>query len=1073
MTPVWNALQPLLLLAFCLSSLSAQTNVLTYRNDNMRTAQNLAESVLTPANVKQGTFGKLLNLPVDGKVDAQPLVVSGLAIPGQGVHDVVFAVTEHDSAYAFDATTGAVLWQVSALKTGEMPSDNRGCGQVTPEIGITATPVIDLAAGPHGTIYLVAMSKTSTGSVYRQRLHALDLTTGAEQFNGPVDIQATYPGTGDNSSNGMVVFDPKQYKDRTALLLVNGVVYTSWASHCDIRPYTGWTIGYNQTTLAQTGVFNFTPNGNEAAIWGAGGGASADASGNLYFDLGNGTFDTSLNAGGFPSLGDFGNSFVKLTPSNGTLSAVDYWTMFNTVSESNADADLGSGGVMLLPDVLDAQGHVRHLGTGAGKDRNVYVFDRDNMGKFNPNNNGNIYQQLTTALSGGEFSSPAYFNGYVYYGSVGDVIRAFKVTAALLGSTPAFTSQTSFTYPGTSPSISANGNANGILWAVQNTTPAVLHAYDANDLVTEFYNSSQAGTRDQFGPGNKFITPTIANGKVFVGTQNSVAVFGNIGGAVLTNLSPSTGVQGSSVNITLTGTNFASGATVAVSGSGVTASNVSVVSATQITATLVIGAAAATGSYNVSVTTGGSTTNALPFTVTASSGGAPVLTSITPSSGAPGTSVNVTLAGSNFTPQSSVRLSGLGASVRNVVVVSATQITATFVLSSTTAAGQDNVFVVTAAGNSNIQPFTVTSSGSAPALTSITPNSGTQGTAVNVTLAGTNFASGATVAVSGSGVTASNVTVVSATQITATLTLSASAATGARNVSVTETAGTSNSVTFSVTGGAQAPTLTSVSPNSGAQGTAVNVTLAGTNFASGATVAVSGSGVTASNVTVVSATQITATLTVVASAATGARNVSVTKAAGTSNSVTFSVTSGAQAPTLTSITPNSGTQGTAVNVTLAGTNFTSGATVGVSGSGVTPLNVTVVSGTQITLTLTIAAGAPAGAYNLSVSTAGGTSNTASFTVNASGGSGPTITSLSPNSGMAGTSVQVTITGTNFTPQSSVRLAGLGAAVRNLVVVSPTQISVTFVLQPSTSTGPHNVFVVTSAGSSNVLPFTVN
>ena len=981
MTPVRNALQPLLVLAFCLSSLPAQTNVLTYRNDNMRTAQNLTESILTPANVKQASFGKLLNLPVDGKVDAQPLVVSGLTIPGQGVHDVVFAVTEHASAYAFDANTGAILWQVSALKAGEIPSDNRGCGQVTPEIGITATPVIDLAAGPHGAIYLVAMSKTSTGSVYHQRLHALDLTTGAEQFNGPVDIQATYPGTGDNSSNGQVVFDPKQYKDRTALLLVNGVVYTSWASHCDIRPYTGWTIGYDQSTLAQKGVFNFTPNGNEAAIWGAGGGVSADASGNLYFDLGNGTFDTTLTAGGFPAMGDFGNSFVKLAPSNGTLTAVDYWTMFNTVAESNADADLGSGGVMLLPDLRDAQGNIRHLGTGAGKDRNVYVFDRDNMGKFNPNNNGNIYQQLATALSGGEFASPAYFNGYVYYGSVGDVIRAFKVTSALLGTTPAFTSQTSFGYPGTSPSISASGNANGILWAVQNSSPAVLHAYDANDLVTELYNSSQAGTRDQFGPGNKFITPTIANGKVFVGTQNSVAVFGNIG-ATLTNLSPSTGVQGSQVNVTLTGTNFASGASVAVSGSGVTASNVSVVSATQLTATLVIGATAATGSYNVSVTTGGSTTNALPFNVTAGSGGAPVLTSITPSSGSPGASVNVTLAGSNFTPQSSIRLSGLGASVRNAVVVSATQITATFVLSSSVATGPHNVYVVTAAGNSNILPFTVTSGSGAPTLTSVAPNSGAQGTAVNITLTGTNFASGASIAVSGSGVTASNVNVVSATQITATLTISASAAAGARSVSVTEAAGTSNGITFTVTAAAQAPTLTSVSPNSGTQGTAVNITLTGANFASGASIAVSGSGVTAGNVSVVSATQITATLT-------------------------------------------------------------------------------------------IAAGAPVGGYSLSVSTAAGTSNTVSFTVNASGGSGPTIASLSPNSGTAGTSVQVTITGANFTPQASVRLAGVGAAVRNVVVVSPTQINVTFVLQPTTATGPHNVYVVTGAGNSNIVPFTVN
>ena len=386
------------------AALSAQTSVLTYHNDNLRTGQNLAEAVLTPANVNQQTFGKLFTYPVDGKVDAQPLVVAHLHTPSNRDHTLVFAATEHDSVYAFDARTGATAWHVSLLKSGETPSDTRSCGQVTPEIGITATPVVDPQAGPHGAIYVVAMSK-GAANAYHQRLHALDLTTGQEQFGGPVDIQATYPGTGDNASNGAVVFDPKQYKERTALLLVNGVVYTSWASHCDIRPYTGWTIGYDQLTLAQKGVFNFTPNGRAAAIWGAGGGASADAQGNLYFQTANGTFDNTLDSAGFPKLADFGNAFVKLIPTAGVLKAADYWTMNNSTAESNADQDLGSGGLLILPDVLDASGKVRHLGTGAGKDRNLYVFDRDNMGKFNAVNNSNLYQQLPLALSGR--SSPA------------------------------------------------------------------------------------------------------------------------------------------------------------------------------------------------------------------------------------------------------------------------------------------------------------------------------------------------------------------------------------------------------------------------------------------------------------------------------------------------------------------------------------------------------------------------------------------------------------------------------------------------------------------------------------------
>ncbi len=515
----------ILLLGTCQVAVFAQTNVLTYHNDLARTGQNLSETILTPANVNSSSFGKLFTVPVDGKVDAQPLYVSALAIAGAS-HDVVFAATEHDSVYAFDAQTGTVYWHVSLLNPGETPSDDRGCGQVTPEIGITATPVIDRAAGPHGTIHLVAMSKDASGNYY-QRLHALDITTGAEEFGGPIAVQASYPGSGDNSSNGQVVFDPKQYKSRPGLLLLNGVVYTSWGSHCDIRPYTGWIIGYNSTTLQQTAVFNFAPNGSEAALWNCGGGPAVDAQGNIFVAVANGTFDTTLTAQGFPSGGDYGNAFVKLTPENGGLVTTDYWTMDNSESESSQDIDLGSGGIMLLPDMLDANGAVRHLAVGAGKDSNLWVVDRDNMGKFDSQANATIYQELAGALPGGIFGNPAYFNGRVYFGAVGDVIRSFQLTSARLSASPVSTSANSFPYPGATPSISANGSAGAILWAVENNIPAVLHAYDANDLASELYNSNQAASgRDQFGDGNKFITPTIANGKVVVGTTNSVAVFG-------------------------------------------------------------------------------------------------------------------------------------------------------------------------------------------------------------------------------------------------------------------------------------------------------------------------------------------------------------------------------------------------------------------------------------------------------------------------------------------------------------------------------------------------------------------
>ena len=370
-------------------SLFGQTNVLTYHNDNMRTGQNLSETVLTPQNVRSATFGKLFTLPVDGKVDAQPLLVSGLTIPGKGTHNVVFVATEHDSLYAFDADSGASYWQVSLLKSGETTSDKRGCGQVTPEIGITGTPVIDLAAGPHGTIYAVAMSKDSSGRLSPDGFMPSTSRPGRSSSTGRWMLQATYPGTGDNSTKGSVVFDPKQYKARPGLLLVNGVVYTSWGSHCDIRPYTGWVIGYNETTLAQTSVFNFAPNGEGAAVWGAGGGAAADSNGTLFFQIANGTFDATLNCGRIPGQGRLRECVREALRCRRDPSVLDYWTMFNTVTESNADEDLGSGGVLLIPDVTDSSGHTRHLGIGVGKDGDVYMFDRDNMGKYNSTNNSN------------------------------------------------------------------------------------------------------------------------------------------------------------------------------------------------------------------------------------------------------------------------------------------------------------------------------------------------------------------------------------------------------------------------------------------------------------------------------------------------------------------------------------------------------------------------------------------------------------------------------------------------------------------------------------------------------------
>jgi outer membrane protein assembly factor BamB len=475
--------------------------------------------------VNVSDFGMIFVVTADGLVDAQPLYLPNLTIPSQGTHNVLFVATEHGSVYGVDADTGTQLWQVSTLASGETPSDDRGCNQVTPEIGITSTPVIDPSAGAHGTIYLVAMSKDGSGK-YHQRLHALDVTTGAEEFGGPKEIQASYPGQGDNSSGGNVIFDPGQQIDRPGLLLLNGVVYTSWGSHCDIRPYTGWMIGYDENTLAQVTVLNVTPNGNEGSFWMSGAGPAVDANGNIFALDANGVFDSTLNSQGFPSQSDFGNAFLKISTTNKQLAVADYFEMMNQSSENATDEDLGSGGALVLPDLTDTSGQTHHLAVGAGKDGNIYIVDRDSMGKFSSTAN-NVYQEISAAFGNGVYSMPAYFNNTVYYGAVGDSIKAFVISNAQLASSPASQSSHAFGYPGSTPSISANGNNNAILWAAENTSPAVLHAYDATNLANELYNSNQAsGGRDRFGNGNKFITPTVINGKVYVGTATGVGVFG-------------------------------------------------------------------------------------------------------------------------------------------------------------------------------------------------------------------------------------------------------------------------------------------------------------------------------------------------------------------------------------------------------------------------------------------------------------------------------------------------------------------------------------------------------------------
>lgn len=488
--------------------------MVTYHNDTLRTGQYLAETTLTPTSVNSTTFGLKTILPTDGLVDAAPLVVTNLSIGGTA-HNVAYVVSENASVYAYDVSSLTLLKQVTLLGSGETAaSTTGGCTQVTPKIGITATPVIDRSVGANGTLFVVAMSQDASGTTVH-RLHALDLTTLAEQSASPVTIQATYPGSGTNASNGVQTFNPRQYKERSALLLSGGQIYTSWASNCDIPNYNAWIITYSETSLAQTQVINLTPNGADGAIWNAGG-VLADTAGSLYALLGNGTYDSNQ---------DYGNAAVRLTTTGAALTVADYFTPYNTVSESASDQDFGSGSPMLLPDQADATGGLHQLMFAQGKDGNAFLLDRTNMGKFNSSSN-QVYQQV--ALSSGFFAAPAYYSGSLYVGTIGAPLQAFALQDAKMPASPSSQTAASFAYPGTAPAVSANGSNNGIIWALQSGggSAAVLHAYNPANLAQEYYNSTQAGSRDSFGNGNKFVTPVIADGRVLVGTPNGVAVFG-------------------------------------------------------------------------------------------------------------------------------------------------------------------------------------------------------------------------------------------------------------------------------------------------------------------------------------------------------------------------------------------------------------------------------------------------------------------------------------------------------------------------------------------------------------------
>ncbi len=540
-------------------------NVPTYHNDNMRSGANTNEVILTPANVNPQSFGKLFSQAVDGAAYAEPLYVSGLNLPGAGIHNVVFVATQHGSVYAFDAdnnqgANASPLWHASFINpaggvTPISPSDVSGCANIPFEECIASTPAIDLNAG---TMFVEAMTREVGGGATNlvHRLHALNITTGAEQANSPVVISGSVPGTGVGGSGGMIAFSAKLEQCRSALLVQNGFVYFCYSSQCDIGNYHGWVFAYNEQSLQQAAIYNNTPNGSLGGMWHGGDGMAADASNNIFAMTGNGSFSTN-----FTSLTQYnlGSSFLKFSGNSG-LVLTDYFTPYNQASLRGADLDIAAGGPMVLPDSVGSVAHPR-LMLGTGKDGTMYVLDRDQLGHYNAVTDTNIVQELPNAVGlPWNYPVPAYFNNLIYYQGNGSGMQAFGISGGVVTTTPVSTSTVIFGSPGGTPSVSANGTNSAIVWALQTDAwasggPTVLHAFNATNLTQELYNSNVSPQRDSPGATLKWTVPAIVNGKVYVGEEFGLSVYGN--GLFLATpvISPNGAVFTNSLMVTLSDAN--------------------------------------------------------------------------------------------------------------------------------------------------------------------------------------------------------------------------------------------------------------------------------------------------------------------------------------------------------------------------------------------------------------------------------------------------------------------------------------------------------------------------------------
>ncbi len=639
-------------LALAAARSQAQVSVLTQHNDNARTGQNLSETILNTSNVNTSQFGKLFSHPVTGQIYAQPLYVANVSIAG-GTHNVLIVATEEDMVYAYDAdsNTGAnavPLWSANLAPTGETALHSQltiGCTDMQPYIGISSTPVIDSVSQ---TIYVEA--KTTNGSgTYFHRLHALSLLTGAEKSPGPVVITATVEGSGDGSQGGSITFDNLHQLNRPGLLLLNDAIYLAYASHCDYYPYHGWIFAYDEATLTRKSLLVTSPNGGFGGFWMAGSGVAADSNGYIYIASGNGDFNNMT------SPLELGDTLMKLSTTSENLSLFDYFTPSDQSCLATDDNDLGSGGVLLLPD---QPGTYPHIMVQAGKEGMVYVVNRDQLTSNNSHYNG-----VDTCMStdpeiieespsvGGMWSMPAYWNNNIYFWGSYDVLKSVPIVNGLPDFAELTSNSVNLDFPGATPSISSNGTTTGsaILWAIDSTQygrpgpgpgPAVLHAFDATKISTELWNSSQAsGARDKAGNAVKFAVPTIANGKVYVGTSSEVDVYGLLGGGIQQTATPviTPGTETSATAVRVRITDSTSGASVYYTTDGTTPST----SSTKFTSPFTLSSSATVKA--VAQASGDSLSNVASVTYTITTVQPPVAPQFSPPAGTYAGSVTVTI----------------------------------------------------------------------------------------------------------------------------------------------------------------------------------------------------------------------------------------------------------------------------------------------------------------------------------------------------------------------------------------------------------------------------------------------